>query len=434
MSTEKLNLIRKQFQKITMLTVALGLIAGLPLTSEAGPRETAKRIHDRLAGVPPTETVLDAMESCLSTNTAACDAIASSLTSSADGAIKAAYIAMENDAFYNATLKNFAAPWTNEAQSPFVPLNDYTATVIGMIRDNVDFRTVLSADLVYIGGTTSPAYSNSDNLHYQAIEDSGANLKTELTATSQTALPGRASIPAAGVITSRAASRAFFVDGTNRSMFRFTLINHLCKDMEQLKDITRPSDRIRQDVSRSPGGDSRIFNNSCIGCHTGMDPLMQAYAYYEWSYPAGGDPDVGQLVYSSTSRPVDVNDPSKGTTRAQPKFLINSSNFEFGYITRTDDWTNYWRNGPNAVLGWSGAQSSGQGASSMGAELANSEAFTSCQVRKVFKSICLRDPMDSAADRTRINQMVTTIGTGAVNMKSIFAETASYCKDGAAYQ
>jgi len=425
MNTKKISRKKKPFRTISLLMVALGFMSVLPFTSQAvppapGARETAKRIHDRLAGVPPTAAVLDTMESCLSADTTACDAVAGSLTSSSNGEIKAAYIAMENNAFYNVTLKNFAAPWTNEAQSPFVPLNDYTSTVIGMIRDDMDFRAVLSADVMYVGGTTTPAYSNSNNLHYTAMENSGVNLKTELTQVAQTSLPGRAGVPAAGVMTTRAAARAFFVDGTNRTMYRFTFINHLCADMEQMKDITRPSDRIRQDVSRSPGGDSRIFNNSCIGCHTGMDPLTQAYARYEWAYPAGGDPDVGQLAYD----PVNV----------QPKYLINASNFEFGYITPDDSWTNYWRNGPNAVMGWFGAQSSGQGASSMGAELANSEAFTSCQVRKVFKAVCLRDPMDSRADRTKINQMVTSIGTSAVNMKSIFAESASYCKDGTAYQ
>ena len=35
---------------------------GLASAAQAGPREQAKRIHDRLAGVPPTETVLQAME------------------------------------------------------------------------------------------------------------------------------------------------------------------------------------------------------------------------------------------------------------------------------------------------------------------------------------------------------------------------------------
>src|SRR3569623_1985320 len=103
------------------------------------------------------------------------------------------------------------------------------------------------------------------------------------------------SLPAAAtaiVNTSPAATQTFNVAGTNRAMFRFTMINHLCKDMEQLADTTRPPDRIRQDVSRSPGGDSRIFLNNCIGCHSGMDPMAQAFAFYNW------DETAGKLVYT----------------------------------------------------------------------------------------------------------------------------------------
>ena len=47
------------------------------------------------------------------------------------------------------TLKNFASPWTNRDQSVFVPLNDYSATVIGIIRDERDFREILSGDILY---------------------------------------------------------------------------------------------------------------------------------------------------------------------------------------------------------------------------------------------------------------------------------------------
>ena len=46
---------------VRWLTVSL-LGAGLVATAQAGPREQAKRIHDRLAGVPPTEAVLQSME------------------------------------------------------------------------------------------------------------------------------------------------------------------------------------------------------------------------------------------------------------------------------------------------------------------------------------------------------------------------------------
>ena len=52
-------------------------------------------------------------------------------------------------------------------------------------------------------------------------------------------------------------------------------------------DTTRPPDRIRQDVARSPGGDSRLFLNNCVGCHSGMDPMAQAFAYYNFNGIAG---------------------------------------------------------------------------------------------------------------------------------------------------
>ena len=101
------------------------LIAGLSLSlaAQAGSREQAKRLHDRLAGVPPTDAVLSTMQSSIDRG----------------NSLDAAFTAMENSAFYNVTLKNFAAPWTNRDQTVFTPLNDYTATVIGMIRDDVPF-------------------------------------------------------------------------------------------------------------------------------------------------------------------------------------------------------------------------------------------------------------------------------------------------------
>jgi hypothetical protein len=38
------------------------LLAGVAIAASANDRDKAKRIHDRIAGVPPTEAVLDQME------------------------------------------------------------------------------------------------------------------------------------------------------------------------------------------------------------------------------------------------------------------------------------------------------------------------------------------------------------------------------------
>jgi hypothetical protein len=323
----------------------------------------------------------------------------------------AAMMAIDNSAFYNVTLKNFVTPWTNEDQTVYAPLNDYTATVIGMIRDDVPFNTVLSTDLVYTGDPALglPAYSASDNAHYAALEDRGIDLKTGLVPNSQSALSNGV-LPAsatAGVMTTRAAAAAFFSAGTNRAMFRFTLMNYLCSDLEQLKDITRSPDRIRQDVSRSPGGDSRIFMNSCIGCHSGMDPMAQAFAYYEYNESSGS------IEYTPGS--------------VQPKYLINSDTFKYGFVTPDDRWHNYWRSGQNALLGWDPAlPGSGHGAKSLGMELANSDAFAQCQVEKAFRTVCLREPGNSA-DRAVVASITTDFRSSNYNMKDVFAATAVYC-------
>jgi hypothetical protein len=377
-----------------VLAALLSMVLIAP--ANAGYREQAKRLHDRLAGVPPTELVLQQME----------DAIDPAMPGDATAA---AYIAMDNVNFYNVTLKNFAAPWTNRDQSIFVPLNDYIATVIGMIRDDRPFNTLLSDDITYVGRTgvvaAAPAATNND--HYEQLEANNVNLRDELQQVAQSSVQNIPSSATAGVMTSRAASEAFFIAGTNRAMFRFTLLNHLCNDMEQMHDPSLPPDRIRQDVSRSPGGDSRLFLNNCVGCHTGMDPMAQAFAYYNY------DENAAALEYTAGV--------------VQPKYFNNDLNFPPGFRTPDDRWDNYWRKGQNSYLGFDPTLTgSGQGAKSLGEELGNSAAFAACQVKKAFRAVCLRDP-ENAADRSKVDEIVTTFRGTGYRMKQVFADAAVHC-------
>jgi hypothetical protein len=107
--------------------------------------------------------------------------------------------------------------------------------------------------------------------------------------------------------------------------------------------------------------------------------------------------------------------------------LINSDNFKTGYVTPNDHWDNRWRKGPNELLGWAAGPGSGDGAKSMGQELADSDAFAKCQVEKVFKRMCLRAPSDGP-DRTQVGVIVTNFKSGGYKLKQVFAETAAYCK------
>jgi hypothetical protein len=266
----------------------------------------------------------------------------------------------------------------------------------------------LSGDLLYYGNKVSTPVSPSNNDHYVALEtamrDPNFNAATDLASMPQSSVYPVPSAATAGAITTRAAAQAFFIAGTNRAMFRFTLINHLCMDMEQVHDTSVIPDRIRQDVSRSPGGDSRVFLNNCIGCHSGMDPLAQAFAYYNFNATSG------RMEYTA------------GTV--QPKYFNNNTNFAPGFVTPNDDWQNRWRQGQNSILDWApNLPGKGTGAKSLGQELGNSGAFAQCQVEKVFKAVCFRAP-GNQADRDVVKD-VTTHFKANYSLKEVFERVAT---------
>lgn len=397
-------------QRILLKTGLLLAVAVGCAPSMADSLSQAKRIHDRLTGVVGEQSTLQQMADLID-----------------DGqSLEAATLAMQHPDFLNVTIKNWVAPWTNEEADVFTSLNDYTATVIGIVRDDLDYRLILTGDIVYAASDTDiPTYSTTSNAHYEALETSVEDFSAVLMREAQSSLSSLPTDATAGVMTTRTGAKSFFKDGTNRAMLRFTFINHLCTDFEALKDVTLPPDRIRQDVSRSPGGDSRIFSNSCVGCHSGMDPLAQAFAYYEYDYDIDADPagDSGQISYNAAG---DI-DPET-LSRVTAKHRINATTFPLGFVIENDNWDNYWRSGINQTLGWSSLLSgSGSGAKSLGEELANSTQFAQCQVTKVFENICLRSPQDEA-DRSVISANTTVLMQNGYVIKPIFAATADYCK------
>ena len=106
------------------------LTAGLA-SAAALNKDQAKRMYDRIAGVTASDATLNSMVGM-------------------DATQAALNIVTKDPAFYNNTIRNLAMPWTNRDQTVFAPLNDYVATVVGMVRDDVPFNTLWSADLVYI--------------------------------------------------------------------------------------------------------------------------------------------------------------------------------------------------------------------------------------------------------------------------------------------
>ncbi|MEJ2142506.1 MAG: hypothetical protein P8Y24_09160 [Gammaproteobacteria bacterium] len=438
-----------RFKSIIKVVLFSYILLGVTSANAVTERDKFKRIHDRIAGIHPDEATLQAMENACTSGYTDDNGInhPGGAVGSAQCYEAASYVAIDNPRFYNTTLKNMVAPWTNEAQSVVEPLNDYSATIIGIVRDNLDFRRILTDNIIYTVGNqvvtnrnenlASPrapysgiaTFSPSSNQHYIDAENNDVDLEAYLARTTQSSALGIPANAAAGIMTTRAAAKAFYIDGTNRAMFRFTILNHFCNDLEFYKDGTRPSDRIRQDVSRSPGGDSRIYLNNCIGCHAGMDGLAGAFAYYNYEYDPDVDPDAPNGLNNGIMSYKQNFDPEPFTGHGH-KYLINAENFKWGYETTDDSWVNYWRNGPNINIGWdinnANLPASGNGAASLGAELANTNDFASCQVKKVFKTVCLRSPVNQA-DRDQVASITSNFISGSYNLKRAFVDSANYC-------
>jgi hypothetical protein len=255
---------------------------------------------------------------------------------------------------------------------------------------------------------------------YDTLVTSTPNFSAALVKSTQTAVvrPGLQAVdPAAanftdfaGLLTTREFAVGYYFDGTNRAALRFASKTFLCRDIDQLMDTTRPDYRIRQDVTRQPGGNSTVFRNKCAGCHSGMDPLTGAFAYMDSTTVTVGGATVTR--YSVTP------------TKVNKKYYINAENFPDGYVTKDDSWLNLWVDGPNKALGWNGA-TSGKGVKGFGQLYADSNAFAQCMAKRAYARVCVQDALSQEGEH--IDKLAKAFVDGGYKMKNLFAEAATTC-------
>jgi hypothetical protein len=397
-----LGLNRKKNSGSNIITSVLGLV--LATSVVAGPKEQANKMYNRITGVPPTPAILDQMTALIT-----------------DGKAKdAAIIAMQNPSFLNITVFDMFTSFSNEDENNRVELNDYIATAIGLVRDDANFKDALTADVLYVAPAATPAWSTNDNLMYTTLQTGTLDFSAALVKTTQTAVikpsltvvdPSAANFTDfAGLLTTRGFAVAYYIDGTNRAALRFAGKTFLCRENLQMLDNTRPDLRIRQDVTRKPGGNSTVFRNKCAGCHTGMDPLAGAFAYMN---------STEVTVNNVTFTQYQVT-PGK----VQKKYYINAENFPDGYVTKDDGWQNFWVEGPNKAIGWNGA-AAGNGVRSFGQLYADTNAFSECMAKRTYARVCVQDPLTEAGPH--IEKLTKAFIDGGYKMKNIFAEAATMC-------
>lgn len=391
-------------KKVRLMT---GIIALVTSTAYADSRSKARKLYSSLTGGTANKAKVSELEALINQNRVK-DAAKSIIDS--------------NAGFYNVTLKNFYTPMSNEDGTTLEKLNDMTATLIGVTRDESNFFDVFHKNILYrfkgeFKTTTYylrkydkhvPILLRTNNEHYEAAENHnipmgdsdvfGPTIQNGYTTLNVNAI--------AGIFSTRGWSKAYYEDGTNRAAFAYFAKNFLCLEMEELNDTSIADYRVRRDVDRTPGGDSKTFKNSCVGCHAGQDALGGAFAYYDF--------DQGSMRYAEhvgTDSPV------------APK--INANNiFADGKIVESDKWENLWAEGQNSYIGW-GSRKEGWGAKDLGKMFAETKQVRSCLSKKVFEHVCYQSG-NTAENKEIIANLAQQFDADG-NMKNLFISAAIAC-------
>lgn len=362
--------------------------------------------------------------------------------------LAAARLATQQPGFYNRTVKDFAKKLSNREHEVSVPLNDFSAMVIGATRDNRDARDLLRADFSYRADTTRTAVPAnlindilSSNRHYESLEVQNYDLSSVLIpVNTQYLYNGRggtvsgANYDTAGLLTSRAFQLAHGIAGTNRRLVEFAFQEFLCRPITQWADNTAPDSFVGRDVDRFPTGEHTKYQTSCRGCHGQMDGLRGAFARLTF--------ETGFLKHALVVDPITPlpnpdeanNNTIMSTMNQVPRGIsgkYNKNNNVFPEARETTDanWVNYAVTGINGdYFGWrrpapSTAPINGSGVREFGNMLAESQAYPNCLTEKVFRAVCKRDALPS--DAAFISRVAASFKTDdAYQLRRLFERMA----------
>lgn len=376
----------------------------------------AADIYERLSGVktPIYNPILQQMETLLIAN----------------NPMGAAALVTDMPSFYNLTVKNFAAKMSNRDETINTPLNDFTATIIGAVRDNLNAKTLLYDNYYYQGDATKAAIPSDEvddilksNNHYQALEMGGFDLKAVLVKKSQILTDGSNVVPnptPAGLLTTRQWAMSHMIAGTNRRAVEYAFRQFTCTPMEQAADASGPEDVISRDIDRNPGGSMAKFTTSCRACHTIMDGFRPAFAYMTFS---NNFLKHSLVVPRATNNINEDNSNMMATHPDAPmvprKMNHNETTFPNGRIVLDDKWVNNANNGINKeVFGWT--KLNGKGIAEFGKAIAETKAFPRCMAKRVFFNVCKREA--TLSDDAFINQVANEFSSPErnYNLKYLF--------------
>ena len=269
------------------------------------------------------------------------------VTTRQNGPFNAALIATDDPAFYNVTLKNFVAPWTNRDQAVFVPLNDYTATVIGMVRDDVTSATCCAATFSTRVSGVNPGLLDVEQRALRGRRS--ARRRSQGTAGRHRSAKqldrravggdrGRAHVArrSEGILHRRHEPRDVPLHDAQSHVPRHgTGARHVARPR------SNPSGRIAQPGRRRARIPERLHRLP-LAAWTRWRRRLPTTTSSTTRRPI---PTPTQGSSSTTTSAPSIRSPARASLR---KYFNNNTTFPYGYITMNDHWDNYWRHGPNA--------------------------------------------------------------------------------------
>jgi hypothetical protein len=355
-----------------------------------------------------------------------------------------------NPSFYNITVRDFAAPMSTRDESVNTELNDFIATVIGTVRDNVSAKELVSGTDFYRADSVKAAVPADlvrdilrSNLHYSSLAKGGFDLARVLVKSRQKLFDGTLVVDnpdPAGLITSRSFMESHAVAGTNRRMVEYSFREFMCIPIEKWAFAQSSDSWIGRDIDRAPGGSHTKYTQSCRACHSRMDPLRGAFAYYTFSnsfikntfivphltnFNSNEDMSTAAVIGLRAGDPGTANLPAGNSINYVVKKMNHNDHVYPGGYVVTDNSFNNAALDTEAIkyFGWRSSMS-GKGAHDFGLMIAQSEGFSRCMTKRVFKTLCKRDPVDVEA--AIIKSTATEFENQGYKLKYLFKKIAGF--------
>lgn len=393
---------------------------------------------------------------------------------------EAARIVTEEPSFYDVTVRRFAARMSTREERPDVSLNDFTATMVGATRDELDARLLLTGDFLYRGKSVFYWFDPSSasrmevvesQSHYEKLENDGISLKCALDTiprfdTSRApasfkqilALPesgsNRTSVDLnpdpAGVLTSRSFAEAHLIAGTNRRAVQKAFEYFLCAPIDTWRDAELSDYFVGRDVERFPNGAGsyREYLTNCKTCHAPLDAMRGAFAPFHFennilkhadlfmNHPRSVSNNEEQVQNMRLTSEAHRNNPdSRSTSNLLPVHwkLNHNVNYEDGYFMEDNHWENFLTTARHRTrFGWTGG-TEGSGVRAFGHMLASSAAYPRCMARRVYREVCGANPLEEGgvSEETQVwlNGVGDEFASNGFNLKELFIGIGTRCME-----